>query len=114
MSDIYLAKIGAMVTATVRGQFVIAFCQGLAGAVSIYIGGGIHQGFFMFVIFLTVLSVIPLGSGIVTIPLGIGMALTGNIAGGVFVACSTSSSSRTSTTSCVRNWCPQRACSRHS
>ncbi len=85
VSDIYLAKIGAMVTATVRGQFVIAFCQGLAGAVSIYIGG-IHQGFFMFVIFLTVLSVIPLGSGIVTIPLGIGMALTGNIAGGVFVA----------------------------
>ncbi len=84
VSEIYLAKIGAMVTATVRGQFVIAFVQGLAGAISIYIGG-IHQGFFMFVIFLTVLSVIPLGSGIVTMPLGIGMALTGNIAGGLFV-----------------------------
>ncbi|CAN5589794.1 AI-2E family transporter [soil metagenome] len=84
VSDIYLAKIGAMVTATVRGQFVIAVCQGVAGAVSIYIGG-IHDGFFMFVIFLTVLSFIPLGSGIITIPLGIGMALFGNVTGGIFV-----------------------------
>jgi predicted PurR-regulated permease PerM len=84
VSDIYLAKIGAMVTATVRGQFIIAVCQGVAGAVSIYIGG-IHAGFFMFVIFLTALSFIPLGSGIVTIPLGIGMALFGNITGGIFV-----------------------------
>nr|WP_050947139.1 AI-2E family transporter [Gordonia araii] len=84
VSDLYLTKIGSMVRATVGGQFVIAFVQGFAGAVSIYIAG-IHQAFFMFVIFLTVLSVIPLGSGIVTIPLGIGMALTGNVAGGVFV-----------------------------
>ncbi|MET0704539.1 MAG: AI-2E family transporter [Mycobacterium sp.] len=84
VSDIYLAKVGAMVTATVRGQFVIAVCQGVAGAVSIYIGG-IHDGFFMFVIFLTVLSFIPLGSGIVTVPLGIGMALFGNVTGGLFV-----------------------------
>jgi predicted PurR-regulated permease PerM len=84
VSDIYLAKVGAMVTATVRGQFVIAVCQGVAGAISIYIGG-IHDGFFMFVIFLTVLSFIPLGSGIVTIPLGVGMALFGNVTGGLFV-----------------------------
>ena len=84
VSDIYLSKIGSMVTATVRGQFVIAFVQGLAGAISIYIGG-IHQAVFMFVIFLTVLSIIPLGSGIVTMPLGIGMALTGNVVGGIFV-----------------------------
>ncbi len=84
VSDIYLHKIGAMVTATVRGQFIIATCQGVAGAISIYIAG-IHAGFFMFVIFLTALSFIPLGSGIVTIPLGIGMALFGNVVGGVFV-----------------------------
>lgn len=85
VSDIYLARVGAMVGATVRGQFIIAVCQGVAGAISIYIGG-IHDGFFMFVIFLTALSFIPLGSGIVTIPLGIGMALFGNVVGGVFVA----------------------------
>jgi predicted PurR-regulated permease PerM len=84
VSDIYLAKVGAMVSATVKGQFIIAVCQGVAGAISVYIGG-IHDGFFMFVIFLTVLSFIPLGGGIVTIPLGIGMAVFGNITGGIFV-----------------------------
>jgi predicted PurR-regulated permease PerM len=84
ISDIYLAKVGAMVSASVKGQFIIAVCQGVAGAVSIYIGG-IHDAFFMFVIFLTALAFIPLGSGIVTIPLGIGMALFGNVFGGIFV-----------------------------
>ncbi len=84
VSDVYLSKIGAMVKATVGGQFVIAAVQGTLGAISIYIGG-IHQGFFMFLIFLTVLSIIPLGGGVVTIPLGIGMALTGNVPGGVFI-----------------------------
>lgn len=84
VSNIYLAKVGAMVTATVRGQFIIAACQGVAAAISLYIAG-LHDGFFMFVIFLTALSFIPLGAGIVTIPLGIGLALFGNIVGGVFV-----------------------------
>lgn len=84
ITDIYLSKIGSMAKATVGGQFVIALAQGAAGAASIYIAG-IHQGFFMFLIFLTVLSIIPLGSGIVAIPLGIIMALTGNVTGGIFV-----------------------------
>lgn len=84
VSNIYLAKVGAMVTATVRGQFIIAVCQGVAAAISLYIAG-LHDGFFMFVIFLTALSFIPLGAGIVTIPLGIGLALFGNIVGGIFV-----------------------------
>lgn len=84
ITTLYFSKIGAMVKASVGGQFVIAAAQGLAASTSIYIGG-IHQGFFMFLIFLTVLSVIPLGAGVVTIPLGIGMALSGNIPGGIFV-----------------------------
>ena len=84
VSDIYLGKVGAMVSATVKGQLIIAVCQGVAGAISIYIAG-LHDGFFMFVIFLTALSFIPLGSGIVTIPLGIGLAVFGNVVGGIFV-----------------------------
>jgi len=84
VSDIYLAKVGAMVSATVKGQFIIAVCQGTLGAISIYIAG-FHDGFFMFLIFLTALSFIPLGSGIITIPLGIGMAVFGNVTGGIFV-----------------------------
>jgi len=84
VTDLYLAKTGAMVRGTVKGQFVIALCQGVAGAISIYIAG-FHNGFFIFCIFLTALSIIPLGSGIVTIPFGIGMVFFGNIIGGLFV-----------------------------
>lgn len=84
VTDFYLAKVGSMVRGTVFGQFVIAFCQGAAGAASIYIGG-FHRGFFIFAILLTALSIIPLGGGIVTMPFGIGMALFGNVVGGVFV-----------------------------
>ncbi len=84
VTDLYLDKMGAMVQGTVRGQFVIALAQGLAGAASIYVAG-FHQGFFIFAILLTVLSVIPLGGGIVSIPFGIGMILFGNVFGGIFV-----------------------------
>nr|MDT0523476.1 AI-2E family transporter [Streptomyces sp. DSM 41633] len=84
ITDLYLAKTGAMVKGTVKGQFVIAFCQGVAGAISIYIAG-FHNGFFVFAILLTALSVIPLGGGIVTIPFGIGMMFFGNVIGGIFV-----------------------------
>lgn len=84
VTDLYLAKMGSMVRGTVGGQFVIAFCQGVAGAASIYVGG-FHQAFFIFAILLTALSVIPLGGGIVTMPFGIGMVLFGNVVGGVFV-----------------------------
>ena len=84
VTDLYLRKMGSMVRGTVNGQFVIALCQGVAGAVSIYVAG-FHHGFFIFSILLTTLSIIPLGGGIVTIPFGIGMIFYGNIAGGAFV-----------------------------
>ncbi len=84
VTDLYLQKMGSMVRGTVNGQFVIAFCQGVAGAASIYIAG-FHHGFFIFAIVLTALSIIPLGGGIVSIPFGIGMMLFGNIGGGLFV-----------------------------
>ena len=84
VTDLYLEKMGAMVRGAVFGQFVIALAQGLAGAVSIYLAG-FHDGFFIFAILLTALSVIPLGGGIVSIPFGIGMILFGNVFGGIFV-----------------------------
>lgn len=84
VTDLYLRKMGSMVRGTVSGQFVIALCQGVAGAASIYIAG-FHHGFFIFAILLTALSIIPLGGGIVTIPFGIGMIFFGNVFGGAFV-----------------------------
>jgi len=84
VTDLYLAKMGAMVRGAVRGQFIIAVIQGTLGAISIYIAG-FHDAFFIIAIFLIALSLIPLGSGIVTIPFGIGMMIYGNVAGGAFV-----------------------------
>src|ERR1700734_163400 len=84
VTDLYLRKMGSMVRGTVNGQFVIALCQGVAGAASVFVAG-FHRGFFIFAILLTALSIIPLGGGIVTIPFGIGMIFYGNIFGGAFV-----------------------------
>ena len=74
----------AMTKATVRGQLIIAVCQGVASAAVLSLAG-LSDLFFFFAVLLTVLSVIPLGAGIVTIPIGIIMILTGNIWQGVLV-----------------------------
>ena len=84
VSDLYLVKIGAMVKGTVSGQFIIAVCQGFADAAFIYLGG-VHEAFFVFLLLLTALSIIPLGGGILAIPVGIIMMLFGNFWGGLLV-----------------------------
>jgi predicted PurR-regulated permease PerM len=83
-STVYIAKMGAMTTAMVRGQFIIATAQGLSSAAIIHLAGVHHVFFFMFLL-LTVLSIIPLGAGIVTIPIGIYLLVTGNIWQGILV-----------------------------
>lgn len=84
LSDTYISKVGAMIRGTVQGQFAIAITQGLLGAIAFAIAG--YGGFF-FVIFaiFTLLSIIPLGAGILAIPAGVVMLLFGNIMGGLVV-----------------------------
>jgi predicted PurR-regulated permease PerM len=84
ISELYLNRVSAMTKAMVRGQFIIAILQGFIDAILVYIGG-MHQAFFFLLIILTALSFIPLGGGILAIPIGIAMILTGNIAGGLIV-----------------------------
>lgn len=84
ISQLYLAKIAAMTRAMVRGQFIIAVAQGFTDA-SLLAIAGLPQLFFFFFVLLTAFSIIPLGGGIVAIPIGIVMILTGNIWGGVLV-----------------------------
>lgn len=84
ISQLYLAKIAAMTRAMVRGQFIIAVAQGLTDA-SLLAIAGLPQLFFFFFVLLTAFSIIPLGGGIVAIPIGIFMILTGNVWGGVLV-----------------------------
>lgn len=77
-SSTYMDRMGAMTIAMVRGQFIIAICQGFTEAVLFQIAG-IHGLFmFLFLIF-TILSIIPLGAGIIAIPAGILLILTGHI-----------------------------------
>lgn len=83
-SDLYLRRMGAMTGAMVRGQFIIAACQGLASAIFLYIAG-LHSVFFFMLVILTLLSVIPLGAGIVTIPIGVVLLVTGDIWQGIVV-----------------------------
>lgn len=78
MSKLYAKKIQLMTKAMVRGQFVIAFVQGMTDTIFLYIVG-FHSLFFFFAIILTVLSIIPLGAGVIVFPIGAIMLLTGHI-----------------------------------
>ena len=76
VAKLYLSKAAAMTKAMVRGQFVIAFFQGVLGALVLQLCG-VHLFAFM-ALLLTVLSIIPLGGGIIAIPIGIIELLAGN------------------------------------
>ncbi|MEK7594567.1 MAG: AI-2E family transporter [Patescibacteria group bacterium] len=84
ISQLYFSRMGAMTGAMVRGQFIIAFCQGMTDALLLY-AGGIHTAFLFFAVILVCLSIIPLGGGILVLPIGALMVLTGNIWGGMLV-----------------------------
>lgn len=83
VTDTYIEKAGAMTKAMVKGQFIIAIIQGTVSAAVLGLLGVPYVAFLLLV--LTFLSIIPLGAGIVTIPLGIGMMLLGNFWGGLVV-----------------------------
>lgn len=83
VSDMYLSKAGAMTKGMVGGQFMIAFVQGLVSAITLYITGIPYFAFF--VLILTFLSVIPLGAGIITIPIGIVRIFMGDIWQGLVI-----------------------------
>lgn len=84
ISHLYTRRMAAMTKAMVRGQFIIATLQGLTDALLLYFAG-MHSTFFFFFLLLTVLSIIPLGGGIIAIPIGIVMLFTGNVWGGLLV-----------------------------
>jgi predicted PurR-regulated permease PerM len=82
-SKLFLDRAGAMTNSMVKGQFVVAIMQGVIGAASLQVAG---IGYFsFFALLLSVLSIIPLGGGILTIPMGIIMMLFGNVSGGLIV-----------------------------
>ena len=77
VTDLYLSRASAMTKSMVRGQFVIAGLQGLLSAVLLYIAG-VHY-FWVAAIVLSFMSLIPLGAGIITIPIGLVLIFMGDI-----------------------------------
>jgi predicted PurR-regulated permease PerM len=73
-----------MTKGMVKGQFIIAFLQGLTDA-SLLAAGGLSDLFFFFLILLTAFSIIPLGGGVIAIPIGVVMLLTGHVWQGLLV-----------------------------
>ncbi len=79
----YLSHMTAAGRSMVLGTFVVGAVQGLLGTVFLTIAGVPYPMFWLVV--LTVLSFLPLGGGLVTIPIGIMLLLLGNIWQGLFI-----------------------------
>lgn len=77
VTDLYLGRASAMTKSMVRGQFVIAGLQGLLSALLLYIAG-VHY-FWVAAIVLSFMSLIPLGAGIITMPIGLVLIFMGDI-----------------------------------
>lgn len=83
ITKLYLEKAGAMTKAMVRGQFIIAVCQGLTGALILQLCG--IELFAFMALILTALSIVPLGGGIVIIPIAILQIALGNYWQGIVI-----------------------------
>lgn len=83
VDDIYINRVVGMIDSMVRGIFIIALVQGLLSGIFYWIAGVPYVLFWM--VLATFLSIIPVGSGFVTIPMGIVLILTGNIWQGIML-----------------------------
>ena len=83
ITNLYIEKTAAMTKGIVQGQFIIALAQGIESAVVLSLAGVPYFTFWLLI--LTFMSIIPLGAGIITIPIGMIMILTGNYVGGSII-----------------------------
>ncbi len=83
VSDLYLDRAEGMTKGMIRGQFIIATIQGVTSAIILTIAGLPYFAFFALI--LSFMSLIPLGAGIITIPIGIAQILLGNVWQGMVI-----------------------------
>jgi len=81
--DLYFKRIIAMIESMAKGIFIIAIIQGLLSGVFYWIAGLPYVLFW--IVIATFLSIIPVGSGFVTLPLGVYSILVGNVWQGVML-----------------------------
>jgi predicted PurR-regulated permease PerM len=80
---IYIKKVLSMATSMVKGTLVIALAQGILSGLFLWIAG---VNYVMFWTILSIfLSIIPVGAGLINIPIGIVMLLTGQIWQGILI-----------------------------
>jgi predicted PurR-regulated permease PerM len=83
LDELYIHRIVAMATSMVKGTLIIALAQGLISGVALWLTHVPYPVFWTIVMIF--LSIIPLGSGIISIPVGIVQILLGNIWQGIFI-----------------------------
>lgn len=83
-NKLYLTRAGIMIKGSLQGQLLIALILGVSCALTLFIIG-YGQYFFFFVIILTLLSLVPLGTGVIMMPLAIIAMLTGQFWEGLWV-----------------------------
>ncbi len=81
----YFEKSGLIVTASLKGQFVISIVTAITSTLLLCLFFGIWQYFVVIVIVLTLLGMVPLGSGVVVIPIALIEMFTGNFWAGFWV-----------------------------
>jgi predicted PurR-regulated permease PerM len=83
-NELYFERVGTIARASLQGQFLIAFIMGFGCALLMLIVG-LGQYFIFFVIVYTLLGLVPLGTGILVIPIAIGAMLTGQVWEGIWM-----------------------------
>ena len=81
IDSLYVTRIKSMTLSMVRGTFVIALVQGVLAGLLFWIAGVKYAAFLG--LLATIISIIPLGSGVLLIPTGIVLIATGSLWQGI-------------------------------
>ena len=83
-TDVYFSRIGIMAKAMVKGQFLIsAIISALSALLLVFLGMG--QYFFLIFVVFTLLNLVPLGCGVLMIPITLIAMISGNFWPGLIV-----------------------------
>jgi len=80
---LYVDRIKSMALSMVKGTFVVALVQGIVTGLFLWIAGVPYA--FLLSLLAIIASIIPLGAGIITVPIGIILLLTGHIWQGILI-----------------------------
>ncbi len=83
VDELFIDRTLAMSKAMLKGSLIIAFVQGIISGLSFWIAGVPYTAFWTLIMLL--LSVIPLGAGLISIPAGFILIALGNVPMGIFL-----------------------------